>query len=357
ERDYDESLYAEQVARRYGTNHFSRTAEADDVALLDRLATFYDEPFADSSALPTYLVCSLARDRVTVALSGDGGDEIFAGYHRYRWHATEHRMRTLLPGVLRQPLFGVAAALYPKMDWAPRPLRAKATLQNLARDAGDAYFNSICTVPEQVRNRLFSRGGLREIQGYRPIDVLRRHMANSQSEDCVSQIQYADLKTYLPGDILTKVDRASMARSLEVRVPLLDHDLVQWLAAIPSSLKLKEREGKYVFKKALEPYLPREVLYRPKMGFAVPLKRWFRGPLRDRIRQVVTTGELNDTGMFDVAYLRTLVDRHQSGASDNGSVLWSLMMFEAFLRQVHHRAAPVASPSEDPLPLAARTVS
>jgi asparagine synthase (glutamine-hydrolysing) len=179
-------------------------------------------------------------------------------------------------------------------------------------------------------------------------------MAGAQSEDCLSQVQYADLKTYLPGDILTKVDRASMARSLEVRVPLLDHDLVQWLATLPSSLKLRGREGKYIFKKALEPYLPREILYRPKMGFAVPLKNWFRGPLRDRIRQVVAKGDLVDTGMFDVGYLRTLVDQHQSGTSDHSSALWSLMMFDSFLRNVHGRAVSApASGEQVPRPASA----
>jgi asparagine synthase (glutamine-hydrolysing) len=341
---YDESRYAEMVAQRFKTNHFSRAAAANDFDSLDRLAGFYDEPFADSSALPTYLVCALARERVTVALSGDGGDEIFGGYRRYYWHQNEHRVRSLLPSILRAPVFGLLGAVYPKLDWAPRFLRAKATLQNLARDGTEAYFNTVCAIPEQVRNRLFSPAQQRELQGYQPIDILRRHVDRAQTDDPLSQIQYADLKTYLPGDILTKVDRASMAVALEVRVPLLDHDLVQWLATLPSSLKLKGREGKYVFKKALEPYLPRDVLYRPKMGFAVPLKSWFRGPLRERVRQIVTTGGLVETGIFDVAYLNTLVEQHQSGAFDHSSAIWSLMMFESFLRNVHHRPAGLRVP-------------
>jgi asparagine synthase (glutamine-hydrolysing) len=169
-------------------------------------------------------------------------------------------------------------------------------------------------------------------------------MRRAQTEDSLSQIQYADLKTYLPGDILTKVDRASMAKSLEVRVPLLDHDLVQWLATLPSSIKLKGREGKYLFKKALEPHLSNDVLYRPKMGFAVPLKAWFRGPLRQRVRDIVTSGSLVETGFFEVSYLTKLVDEHQSGAFDHSSPLWSLMMFESFLRNVHGR--PIAASPE-----------
>ena len=337
-QEFDESRYAQQVADRFHSNHFSRMVAVDDFSLLDRLASFYDEPFADSSALPTYLVCSLARERVTVALSGDGGDEIFGGYRRYYWHQKEHRVRSLIPKYLRRPVFGALAAVYPKMDWAPRPLRAKATLQNLARGSAEAYFNTICSIPEGVRARLFSPAWQKQIEGYEPIDILRGHMARAQTDDCLSQIQYADLKTYLPGDILTKVDRASMAKSLEVRVPLLDHDLVQWIATLPSVVKLKGREGKYIFKKAMEPQLPQEVLYRPKMGFAVPLKTWFRGPLRDRVRQIVTTGNLVDTGMFDVPYLKALVEQHQAGLSDHSSAIWSLIMFESFLRNVHDRS-------------------
>jgi asparagine synthase (glutamine-hydrolysing) len=346
-QEFDESRYARQVAERYHTNHFSKMVAVDDFPLIDRLVTFYDEPFADSSALPTYLVCSLARERVTVALSGDGGDEIFGGYRRYYWHQKEDRVRSWLPGSLRRAIFGSLGSFYPKMDWAPRPLRAKATLENLARDSAEAYFDTVCSIPERVRARLFSAAGRREIQGYRPIDILRRHIARAQTDDSLSQIQYADLKTYLPGDILTKVDRASMARSLEVRVPLLDHDLVQWLATLPSSVKLKGRDGKYIFKKALEPYLPAETLYRAKMGFAVPLAIWFRGPLRDRARQIVTAGSLVESDLFDVPYLNQLVDQHQTGVSDHSAALWSLMMFESFLRHVHARPPSASSTRGD----------
>ena len=339
---FDESQYARQVAEKFHTDHFSRPAAADDFDLLDKLAGFYDEPFADSSALPTYLVCALARERVTVALSGDGGDEIFGGYRRYYWHQNEHWLRTTLPSWLRGPLFGAAGAIYPKADWAPRFLRAKATMQNLARENADAYFNTVCAIPEQVRQRLFSPSQRRELQGYRALDVLRGHMERAGTDDNLSQIQYADLKTYLPGDILTKVDRASMAKSLEVRVPLLDHELVQWVANLSPRIKLKGKEGKYIFKKALEPYLPNNVLYRSKMGFAVPLKAWFRGPLRERARQMVTRGSLVDSGMFDVAHLKLLVEQHESGVSDHSSAIWSLMMFDAFLRNTHGRVETIS---------------
>ena len=335
---FDESEYAQLVAQKFQTDHFSRTAAADDFDLLDRIAGFYDEPFADSSALPTYLVCALARQRVTVALSGDGGDEIFAGYRRYYWHQNEQRLRSALPSWLRAPLFGTVSAIYPKADWAPRFLRAKATMQNLARDGCAAYFNSVCSIPEQIRDRLFSPTLRGELAGYNSLDVVRGYMQRAGTDNPLSQIQYADLKSYLPGDILTKVDRASMANSLEVRVPLLDHHFVQWVAELPANMKLKGREGKYIFKKALEAYLPQSILYRPKMGFAVPLKAWFRGPLRGRAQQIVTGGALVECGIFDVSYISQLVEQHESGISDHSAAIWSLIMFEAFLRKVHDRA-------------------
>lgn len=337
EPGFDETQHAGAVAARYRTNHFSRRVAADDFELIDRLATFYDEPFADSSALPTYLVCALARERVTVALSGDGGDEVFAGYRRYRWHQNAQRLRALLPGFLRGPVFGALGRAYPALARGPRLLRAKATLESLARDPVEAYFDTVCAIPEAVRRPLFSPEHRRSVGDYRAIDLLRSHIGRAQTDDPLSQIQYADMRTYLPGDILTKVDRASMARSLEVRVPLLDHDLVQWAAGLPAACKLNHGEGKVLLKKAMEPYLPHDILYRPKMGFAVPLAAWFRGPLKERVCAIVTGGRLVETGLFDGAGLRALVDRHQAGAADHSAALWALTMFDAFLRNVHHR--------------------
>jgi asparagine synthase (glutamine-hydrolysing) len=340
QKDYDESRYAGMVAERYGTRHHVRQVTEDDFDLIDRLSGFYDEPFADSSAMPTYRVCQLARERVTVALSGDGGDEVFAGYRRYRWHHYEEMVRRAIPAALRRPLFGFLGAVYPKADWAPRPMRAKATLLGIARDSVEAYFRSVGLVPDEMRRRLFAPSFLRGLQGYRAIDVLDRHMRAAPADDHLAQIQYADLKTYLAGDILVKVDRASMANSLEVRVPILDHELIEWAAGLPLSLKLRGRDGKYALKKALEPLVPHELLYRPKMGFSVPLARWFRGPLRQRVRDALASQALRDAGIFDAAYLASLADQHESGARDHSAVLWSVLMFESFLRQVHDASRP-----------------
>jgi asparagine synthase (glutamine-hydrolysing) len=331
---FNEAAYAQEVAERYRTRHFVERVDTDDFDLLDTLAEVYDEPFADSSAIPTFRLCELARKHVTVALSGDGGDENFAGYRRYRWHVYEERVRSALPSSLRAPVFGLLGDIYPKADWAPKVLRAKSTLEALARNSVEGYFHSVSVMDDGMRQKLASEGFRRELQGYRAIEVLRRHAERAPKGEPLSLVQYLDMKTYLVGDILTKVDRASMAHSLEVREPLLDHPLMEWLSGLSPGLKLRGREGKYLFKKALEPYLPHEILYRPKMGFSVPLASWFRGPLRQRVRDAVLGPVMIDSGYFNPRFLREMVDEHQSGARDYSVSLWSLLMFEAFLRKV-----------------------
>ena len=331
---FNEAEFARTVAERYRTQHHVETVKSDDFDLIDTLALLYDEPYADSSAIPTYRVCQLARQRVTVALSGDGGDETFGGYRRYRMHVMEERMRSSLPEGLRKPLFGMLGRVYPKADWAPRMFRAKTTFEGMARSAVEAYFHSVSILRGPMREQLFSPAMHRTLAGYQAQEVFDGHAARAGTDDPLALIQYLDLKTYLVGDINTKVDRASMAHSLEVREPLMDHELVEWMATLPSSLKIRGQEGKFLLKKAMEPLLPDDILYRPKMGFAVPLARWFRGPLRKRVRDAVLGPRLAATGWFNQNYLQHLVDGHQSGAHDYSAPLWTLLMFEAFLRKV-----------------------
>ena len=331
---FNESAYARTVAERYRTQHHVEQVDPNDFSLVDRLATLYDEPYADSSAMPTYRVCELARKTVKVALSGDGGDESFGGYRRYRWHVNEERVRSQLPLRLRRPVFGLLGLLYPKADWAPRVFRAKSTFQALARNSVEAYFHSVSMLHDGMRRNLFSERFRSELQGYAAVEVLKRHAARAPSDHPLSLVQYLDFKTYLVGDINTKVDRASMAHSLEVREPLMDHPLVEWLSSLPPDFKLRSGEGKVLLKKALEPYLPPEILYRAKMGFAVPLAQWFRGPLREPVRKAVLGPVLAETGWFNADYLRRLVEDHQSGRADYSTPLWTLLMFESFLRNV-----------------------
>ena len=333
-RQFDETSYAEKVAQQYATNHRVNRVDSDDFGLLDSLAAMYDEPFADSSAIPTYRVCQAARENVVVALSGDGGDELFAGYRRHRWHMNEEKFRSVLPHGLRSAIFGPAGRIYPKMDWAPRIFRAKSTLQALAMDSLEAYLSTVSVSTGAQRDSIFSGDLKAGLQGYRAIEHFRHHAARAPARDPLSMIQYVDMKTYLPGDILTKVDRASMAHSLEVRVPILDHEFLGWASGLPPGLKLRGQEGKFVFKKSLEPYLPQDVLYRDKMGFGVPLANWFRGPLKGRIRDTLVEGGLANSPLFDRAAIGRMVDQHVSGQREHSALIWAMLMFESSTRQL-----------------------
>ncbi|MEE2711723.1 MAG: XrtA/PEP-CTERM system amidotransferase [Planctomycetota bacterium] len=336
---FDESEHASLVARHCKTDHRTEKVAVDDFDLLDRLADLYDEPYADSSAIPTYRVCELAKKDVTVALSGDGGDEAIAGYRRYQRHLSEERSRSGVPGVIRRPVFGALGSIYPRMRWAPRFLRARSTLQMLGRDGVEGYAAIQSVLQEDLRQRIYSDGFRRELGGYRGAQVLHDHAHRAPTEDPLSLIQYLDMKTYLVGDILTKVDRASMAHSLEVRVPFLDHELVGWLTGLPRRMKLRDGEGKWVLKRGLGRHLPRDILYRRKQGFAVPLASWFRGPLRARVADAVRSPALLDTGWFEGGVLKKLVDEHVGERQDHSAAIWSILMFEAFLRRVMSGAA------------------
>jgi asparagine synthase (glutamine-hydrolysing) len=331
---FNESAFAKIVADRYRTDHHLDIVGTNDFDLIDHLAWLYDEPYADSSALPTYRVCQLARKHVTVALSGDGGDESLGGYRRYRLHMMEEKGRSALPLSLRRPLFGALGWLYPKADWAPRPLRAKTTLQAMSFDATEAYLHSVGTIRQDDREKLYSPEFKAKLQGYRAIELFREHAAKAKTDDPLALIQYLDYKTWLVGDINTKVDRASMAHSLEVREPLMDHRLIEWLATLPTALKIKGSEGKWLLKKAMEPYLPNDVLYRPKMGFSVPLASWLRGPLAERARQALLGPRMINTGYFNPSVLKSILEKHISGQRDFAVPIWSLVMFDAFLKNL-----------------------
>ena len=329
---YNEALFAKKVADRYQTRHFVDSVESDDFDLIDTLARLYDEPYADSSAIPTFRVCQLARKHVTVALSGDGGDESFGGYRRYRLHLMEEKMRASMPLGLRRPLFGSLGRLYPKADWAPRMFRAKSTFESMARSSVEAYFHEISVIRDPLRSRMFNDTFKAELGGYKALEVFNAHATKAGTDDPLALIQYIDLHTYLVGDINTKVDRASMAHSLEVREPLMDHLLVEWLAKLPSALKLRGAEGKYLLKRAMEPHLPHDIMYRPKMGFAVPLARWFRGPLQQRVRDALLGGRMVATGWFNPQVIEQIIEQHESGVRDHSTPIWTLLMFDAFLK-------------------------
>jgi asparagine synthase (glutamine-hydrolysing) len=321
---YNEAGHARKVAEQFGTDHHEQLVRPNALEVLDKLVWHYDEPFADSSAIPTYYVSQVARKYVTVALGGDGGDENFAGYPRYYADGRENRLRSLLPAPLRRGIFGPLGRIYPPLGWAPRLLRGKVTFQNLAGSPLEGYFNSVSLFRHAEKSSLFTPDVRASLGDYDSIDVLRHYYDRAGTDDQLSSIQYVDIKTYLTDDILAKVDRASMAVSLEVRAPLLDHKLMETVARIPSSLKLAGREGKYIFKKAMAPVLKPEIVDRPKQGFAVPLDRWLRHDLRDLAQDALFA--TND-GILNPAFLKKIWEEHQRGQADRSPHLWAVLMF------------------------------
>lgn len=330
----DESGYARRVAEQFGTDHRARLVSPDDYAAVDTLAAMFDEPFADASALPTWRVCQLARETVTVALSGDGADEAFAGYRRHLFQHGEDRLRAILPAALRGPLFGTLGAIYPKADWAPRPLRAKTTLLSMAGDSAEGYARAIGVTPPDLRARLYSPEFLRLRGDYRAETLVTDTMRDAPARSGLDRAQYADLKVWLPGDILTKVDRASMAAGLEAREPLLDHRLIEFAATLPESVRLRGKQGKWLLKHTMRRHLPDDILYRQKQGFVTPIQDWFRGPLAGAARAIGASAALGRTGWFDSRRLNALAEAHCAGTADNSRVLWQLLMLDRSLAQL-----------------------
>ena len=333
--DSGETGYARLMAERYGTDHVESIVAPDIVdgsgSIFDRIVDVYDEPFGDNSAQPTLKVCAATRKRVTVALSGDGGDEAFAGYRRYLWHVNEQTVRGILPAAVRRPIFGALATLYPKLDWAPRMFRAKATFRELTLNSADAYCESVSAINAELRAGLYTKSFRSELQGYHAQEVLRHWMRACPDDRPLIQAQYADLKTWLAGRMLVKVDRASMANSLEVRNPFLDHEFFQWATSLPPKLKLAGSNYKVILKKALEPFVPHELLYRQKQGFDMPIAEWLRGPWRDQVRAALTGPAMSGFGIIEPAALHKLIDQHESGARNYAAELWNLMILERFL--------------------------
>ncbi len=334
EAGHDERSYAATVARRFATDHRERVVQSGDVGLIDTLVASFDEPFADASALATYQVCALARESVTVALSGDGADEALAGYRRYKFQVAEERVRGLLPEHLRADVFGTLGRWYPKADWAPRPLRAKSTLLALAQGGCEAYARSVGVTTPELRAHLFNATARTALQGYRAEDRYITTMANAPARDAIDRAQYSDIKHWLPGDILTKVDRTSMAVGLEAREPLLDHRLIEFCAKLPANMRLRHGEGKWLMKKAMEPYLPREILYRQKMGFVTPISAWFREGLAGEASALAKSRSLGEMGWFDMATIARIADEHRMGRAEHGRTLWQFVMLERSMKRM-----------------------
>jgi len=337
----DERPAAAGIAARFGTAHHAAVGSADYVAAARDQARIFGEPYGDHSAVPTLAVCGLARKHVTVALTGDGGDEVFAGYRRYRFHLLADSVRRLLPAGVRRHVIGGLAAMYPKLDRAPRWLRAKHTLTEISLDAALGYYRTVCKLHEDRRRGLFSASQRAAVAGYDPAARFATLMAECDPDDALIQAQYADLHTYLPGDILVKTDRTSMAVSLEVRPPILDPALVSWGMALPAGLKLRDGHGKYVLRQAMAERLPAALLWDQKRGFAAAIGGQFVAQAAT-VKARLTGAAMLESGLFDGAALARLVDEHAAGRFDHAQVLWQLLVMEGFLAGA---ASTAASPN------------
>jgi asparagine synthase (glutamine-hydrolysing) len=349
EESFSELPHARRVAAHFGTHHTEEVVTPDAVALLDDLCHYYDEPFADPSAVPTFLVSRLAARRVKVALSGDGGDEAFGGYARYAHDLREAGLRRRLPGWLRRAVLGPLGHAWPKADWLPRPLRAKTRLTNLALEPGPAYANTLALCRPPLRRRLLAPDLVAGLDGHVPERIIRDAYATAPADDPLAGMIAADVATVLPDDFLVKVDRASMAHGLEVRPPLLDHELLELAARIPSAYKVRGGQTKWILKQACGDRLPDGVARRPKQGFEVPVDAWLRGPLRGTFQEAVLDGRARVAGLIDRATAGALFRAHCAGTGRHGAILWSLLVLARWAeRYLGDPARPLGGiPSRD----------
>ena len=314
---FDERPYARELAASFGTEHSEELLLPDPVSGLERLTEILDHPMHDASVWPSDLLCKAARRHVKVALSGDGGDESFGGYRRYRSDILENHWRPFMP----RPLAAMLAGIFPKGDWLPRPLRLRRTLQNLSLDPAEAYFRSVSALlPEEVAAIL--KPGVSDRSD--PFASLRALYDSSQAKDHMGRILDMDIQSYLKNDILVKMDRCSMANSLELRSPLLDPKIVEFAACLPTSRKLNARRGKIVLKLACAGWLPKEVLARPKQGFSIPLRSWLSGPLKEA-REAAINGAFA-AEYFDKKTLLRYARQHDVGMRDRSEVLWAVLI-------------------------------
>ncbi len=327
----DETGPAAAIARHCGAAHtVERADQIDWIDAASRQGRVFGEPFGDSSAVPTAQVCSLARRHVTVALSGDGGDEVFAGYRRHRWHMLVEAGRRTLPRKMREGPISVLARLYPKLDRAPRFLRAKHTLTELSLSSALGYYRTMARTDDGRRRSLLHPDMAVTLDGHDPADRFVTLMAQFEDTDALSQAQRVDIETWLPGQMLTKVDRTSMASGLEVRSPLLDHRLVTWGLAQPARHKLQHGRGKTVLRAAVAPWLPAEILNRPKQGFAMPLDAVLRQGM-PRVRDRLSDPTFLDAGLVRPDAVVRLLDEHASGRLDHAQTIWQLLVLAGFV--------------------------
>lgn len=342
ESAYNEAKHAAGVAKHLGTDHTEiYITPSDAMSVIPRLASIYDEPFADSSQIPVVLVSQLARKHVTVSLSGDGGDELFGGYTRYLWAQDVWRKTNWAPGQVKKlaaraitqvPVERWNAVFALSNDWLPSRMRQRNAGEKLHKLADALHAGS----PEEMYLALVSQWKRPEsiVFGARePATLLNGSGSWIGSGDFIQRMMYADTATYLPDDILVKMDRASMSVSLEARVPLLDHRLIEFAWSLPQPLKIRGGQGKWLLRQVLEKYVPKRLTERPKMGFGVPIGAWLRGPLREWAEDLLDERKLRSEGFFDPLPIREKWGEHLTGARNRQYDLWSILMFQSWLEE------------------------
>jgi asparagine synthase (glutamine-hydrolysing) len=337
---FNELPHARRIARLFGTDHHEFVIRPDAISIVPKLVRHYGEPFADSSAIPSFYLAELTRRQVTVALNGDGGDESFGGYTRYvanRWASRLDR----LPGTLRR---GAAASMRQRGggELASLGNKARRLMTGLALEPPARYGRYVSWCDDALRAQLYASEFASQVSGSAAADVIAVPWRQASGADVVDRMLEVDVSTYLPGDLIPKIDIATMAHGLEARSPLLDHELMEFAAAIPAGLKVRGQEKKWIFREALRGWLPNEILDRPKQGFSVPIGDWFRRELRDLAHEVLLDPHSLSRGYFRPEALRSMLDRHARGADQETKPIWALFMLELWHREfVDRSASPV----------------
>ncbi|MCU7555629.1 asparagine synthase (glutamine-hydrolyzing) [Alteromonas sp. ASW11-19] len=324
---FNESEFAREIAQLYKTEHHEFTVHQNVAERLEQIVGYFDEPFADPSLVPTYFVSELARKAVTVAVAGDGGDEMFAGYEKYTTDDIENKLRARFPLALREKLFPKLAGIAGKL---PGTLgkKAKSLLTSLSQTPGMGFYITNSQMTDEEWQSLVTPELQGKLGSYHPSENTLRFYNECDGEDHLSKILYTDINTYLCGGILVKVDRMSMANSLEVRAPLLDYQVAEFAASLPGEQKYKQGTKKYLLKRVFEPFIPDSLLHRKKMGFSVPLDAWFRGELKPLAERCLLAPNKGLHSVFRVNAIERLWKQHQASSHNHGAILWSMLIFQ-----------------------------
>jgi len=333
DREFNELPLAAKVAQHLRTRHKEYIVNPNITNVLEKIAYYFDEPFADSSAIPTWYVCKMARENVTVALSGDGGDENFGGYtFRYIPHVQESRLRSLIPRPIRN-LLGFIGKFYPSSSRLPKPFRLKTILENLALSDSRAFYNDLVWLRSDLREKIYSRSFFNELQGFHPYEIVKPLYENPYSHDPLSRALYTDIHLYMVDNCLVKVDRMSMAHALEVRSPFLDYKLVEFAATLPNNLKIRNGKGKIILRQLAAQRLPAQILRQPKRGFSIPAARWLRHELKSMTEKAILGEDAFPLEFLNKKHLQKTWQEHLSGHRDHSVFIWGLIMLDLWAKK------------------------